>query len=102
MREEQDKRAMGIKEVEYRKLLKEQQIKEESKREGGTSKGQWQEQVQEESLFDRISRCMGKKICRLLEEERTRLPEEQKEEEYQKCRRDWEGQDNMMQFAGQD
>jgi hypothetical protein len=45
---------------------------------------------------------MGKKICRLLEEERTRLPEEQKEEEYQKCRRDWEGQDNMMQFAGQD
>jgi len=30
MREEQDKRAMGIKEVEYRKLLKGQQIKEES------------------------------------------------------------------------
>jgi hypothetical protein len=39
MREEQDKRAMGIKKVEYRKLLKEQQMKEESQREGGTSKG---------------------------------------------------------------
>jgi hypothetical protein len=39
MREEQDKRAMGIKEVEYRKLLKEQQMKEETQREGSTSKG---------------------------------------------------------------
>lgn len=29
MREEQDKRAMELKDVEYRKLLKEQQIKEE-------------------------------------------------------------------------
>lgn len=44
---------------------------------------------------------MGKKICRLLEEERTRLTEDQKEDVYHKCRRDWEGQDNMMQFAGQ-
>jgi hypothetical protein len=39
MREEQYKRAMGIKEVEYRKLLKEQQMKEKSQRKGGTSKG---------------------------------------------------------------
>jgi hypothetical protein len=38
MREEQDKRALGIKDVEYRKLLKEQQMKEESLREADPSK----------------------------------------------------------------
>ena len=53
----------------------------------------------QESLFDRISRCMSKKMCELLDEDRCKAPEEKKEELYQKGRRDWEGQDNMQQFA---
>ena len=38
-------------------------------------------------------------MCKLLEKDRCEVTEEKKEVRYQQARRDWEGQDNMEQFA---
>ncbi|TNV74120.1 hypothetical protein FGO68_gene879 [Halteria grandinella] len=101
MKQEQDKAAMGFKNVEYRKLLKEQQMKEgtfgELNLEQSESRGS-QFGYPEGSLLDRIAKCLSRKICRMLDKERVESSQGSRTGE-DICRRDWEGQDNMQQFT---
>lgn len=67
MKQEQDKASMGFKDVEYRKLLKEQQMKEgtfgELTHDFGKTYISQEFGFPQGSLLDRIARCLSKKIC---------------------------------------
>lgn len=88
MREVQDQKAMGWRDLETRKFLRELVMKEQAR-----------EILSEaEPLIERVARSMRRKICSYLEVDRTGKVEELKQFEEGLSRRDWEGQDNMAQF----
>jgi len=72
---------MGWRDLETRKFLREQVMKE-----------QVRELLSEaESLFDRMARSMRRMMCMYLEADRTGKLESAKEFEESLSRRDWEG-----------
>ena len=90
MKDELDKQSQGWKDMEYKKFIRETEMLAHQKK----------ERTAEESLLDRFSRCMAKKICLYLEKERTgQLSGFDICMKPDIARRDWEGQDNMQQFV---
>jgi hypothetical protein len=93
VRDEQEKRAMGWREVEQRKLNKELEVTpvEPEKFPVIPPAIEHREVFERGSLADRVGRALCKRVCHMLDEERQR--NRQFKEDV--SRRDWEGQDNM-------
>jgi hypothetical protein len=88
MREVEEQKAMGFRDLEYRKFLHELKMREQD-REKRRSEGY------QETLIDMMSRCLCKKIMEYLDKDRCGELFGDKFEQEEIERRDWEGQDNI-------